>query len=75
MKSREERERDLGAMLVNDRPALIALYKQVKKLQPQDDLDHASGYDLVHQILAAEYSDSPDDEGEGKRWMDARSSM
>ena len=74
MKSREERERDLAALLINDRPALIALFKEVKKLPPQEAVDGTTGYDLVHQILEAEYSDPHGDSGEGQRWIDARSS-
>ena len=75
MKSRQERERDLADLLVNDRMKLVAIYKEVRKLQSDDEVSGASGYDLVHQILDAEYSDSPSDDGESGRWIDARSSM
>ena len=74
MQSREERERDLVALLIHDRQALVSRFKEVRGLDPQEMVDSTSGYDLVHQILDFEYSEEPGDEGESQRWMDARSS-
>lgn len=74
MKSREERERDLVALLIQDRQALMSRFKEVRGADSQEVMDRTSDYDLVHQILDFEYSDEPGDEGESQRWMDARSS-
>jgi hypothetical protein len=75
MKTREERERDLVALLINDRPELVAQFRKARNLPPNENVDSTSGYDLVHQILDAEYSDRSGDDGESARWMAARSSM
>jgi hypothetical protein len=74
MQSREERERDLVALLIHDRQALMSRFKEIRGVDPQEVVDTPSDYDLVHQILDFEYSDEPGDEGESQRWMDARSS-
>jgi hypothetical protein len=75
MKTRQERERDLVALLISDRPALVAKFREVRKLQPQENLDGIAEYDLVHQILDSEYNDDSSDDKESARWMAARSSM
>lgn len=74
MQSREERERDLVALLIHDRQALLSRFKEVRGADSREVMDRTTDYDLVHQILDFEYSDEPGDEGESQRWMDARSS-
>jgi hypothetical protein len=75
MKTREERERDLVALLISDRPALVAQFRKARNLQPQEKMDGIAEYDLVHLILDSEYRDDSSDAKESARWMAARSSM
>ena len=75
MKTREERERDLVALLLNDRPALDAEYRRVKQLPTDSNVAEVSEYDLVHQSLDIEYGHHAKDYRSTTDWLDARSSM